>query len=165
MKPSDSILKKIYSCLGLLIVLFVFHANALAAEDITTEENKYVGVDACIDCHEDIVNIFKKNSKKAHSDKSIKKMRPKLTEAEYNGCLKCHTTGYGEASGFVSFTKTPELGMVGCESCHGMGYLHAQDPTTENISRTPNIKLCESCHDDSIIQRISYDGRIHAGGH
>ncbi len=156
---SHKIFAIIFTC------LLYLPSSLLAAEANMEATNKYVGVDACMDCHEDIVTIYKSTSKKAHSDISVKKMREKLTDDEYKECLKCHTTGYGMPSGFVSFEETPELAVVGCESCHGMGYLHTIEASKETISRTPNLELCVKCHDDSKVQRISYDGRIHAGGH
>jgi hypothetical protein len=36
-------------------------------------------------------------------------------------CLKCHATGYGKPSGFVSIEETEELHGVTCEACHGPG--------------------------------------------
>ncbi len=146
----------------ILFALFALQPFIAFGEE---EENKYVGVDACEDCHYEIVEIYKETSSKAHSDASVLVMREKLTTAEFQNCLSCHTTGYGEKSGFVSFEQTPHLANVGCESCHGMGYLHTMDGSTESIMRTPSIELCSTCHDDSKIERIHYDGRIHAGGH
>ncbi len=149
-----------------LLFLYLLHiGHAFEAHTMEQENNKYVGVDACIDCHADIVDIYRKSSSKATSDKSVLIMREKLTEREYQECLSCHTTGYGEPSGFVSFEKTPHLAMVGCESCHGMGYLHTLDGSPDTISRTPTQKLCITCHDDNKIPRIKYDGRLRAGGH
>ncbi len=130
-----------------------------------TEQNKYVGVEACVECHEDIVKTFRANSEKAVSDKAILKMREKLTAAEFQECYSCHTTGYGEPSGFVSFEQTPHLAHVGCESCHGMGYLHTQEQTAESLPQKPTLEVCKKCHDDTKVTRIYFDGRIHAGGH
>ena len=36
-------------------------------------------------------------------------------------CLKCHATGHGKPSGFVSMDATEELHGVTCEACHGPG--------------------------------------------
>ncbi len=148
---------------------FFFSLTTLLCFDVYSnediQENKYVGVDACADCHYEIVEIYNKTSSKAQSNESVLVMREKLTEKEFQECLSCHTTGYGEESGFVSFEQTPHLAVVGCESCHGMGYLHTIEGSVETIMRTPALELCETCHDDSRVNRIKYDGRIHAGGH
>ncbi len=140
-------------------------ASPSSAPPAPAIQNKYVGVEACVECHEEIVQNFRKNSEKAVSDKAILKMRRKLTPAEFQECFSCHTTGYGEASGFVSFEQTPHLAHVGCEACHGMGYLHTQEQTAESLSQKPTIEVCQKCHDDGKVTRIFYDGRIHAGGH
>ncbi len=156
--------------LAFCVIFSSIHIAAYAepvddAEENSTEDNWYVGTEACADCHADTVRAFKANSKKSTSKESVMIMKEKLTEAEFKGCLACHTTGYGKKGGFVSYEQTPHLADVGCESCHGMGGLHAEDGSPESISRTPTIQLCATCHDDSKIARISYDGRIYSGAH
>jgi len=41
-------------------------------------------------------------------------------------CLKCHTTGFGEATGFKAIAATPQLVGAACESCHGPGSKHGE---------------------------------------
>ncbi len=159
--------KKLYAALLLTGLSCLLYTPSLGQEntDIGSPQNKYVGVDACIECHEDIVKTYRATSGKAKSDKSIIKMREKLTDAEFKECLSCHTTGYGQPTGFVSFESTPHLAVVGCESCHGMGYLHTQDQSADSIEVQANLELCVQCHNDAKVPRIHYDGRVHAGGH
>ena len=40
-------------------------------------------------------------------------------------CLKCHTTGYGQPTGYKD-AKSEGLTDVGCESCHGPGSKHEE---------------------------------------
>ncbi len=155
--------KKVF--LGFSCFLYLMSSFSAHSAQTDSPQNKYVGVEACVECHEEIVRIYRTTSEKAVSDKAILKMRKKLTAEEFRGCLSCHTTGYGEPSGFVSFEQTPHLAVVGCESCHGMGYLHTIEQSVESIAQKPTLEVCLKCHDDSKVTRIFFDGRVHAGGH
>ena len=66
----------------------------------------------------------------------------------YGGaCAPCHSTGFGEASGFVLGGSTPHLEGIGCEECHGPGSKHAAAPSHDNINRVPRAEdTCWDCH-------------------
>jgi hypothetical protein len=68
-------------------------------------------------------------------------------------CVKCHTTGYGEATGFTSIADTPELAGVGCEACHGPGSLYKDREVMESREASvaaglniPDEATCTACH-------------------
>lgn len=125
----------------------------------------YVGAAACESCHEEQYASYQKNSRKAHSWRSILKMRPKLTEAELRGCYACHTTGYNKPGGFVSFEQTPELSNVGCESCHGPGSAHAESGDAAAIRRTPKLDECLVCHNAQRVENFNFKPMLYHGGH
>ncbi len=60
-------------------------------------------------------------------------------------CIKCHTTGYGYVSGFLSYEENPDLINVGCESCHGAGSEHVKDVSKKLYGADENN--CDMCHD------------------
>lgn len=120
-------LKKIL--VGVISVMFftaffsAFTANADSAE--------YLGVRKCKMCHMKQYKAWQK-TKMATSFENLKagvKVEAKKKagldpDRDYTtdaNCLKCHTTGYGEAGGFKSLTETPKLINVQCEGCHGPG--------------------------------------------
>ncbi|MBZ4648725.1 MAG: cytochrome, partial [Desulfomicrobiaceae bacterium] len=65
--------------LGLVLVGLTLPALA--------QENRYVGSQACADCHEAQYASYKANSKKAHSSRTVQQMASDLTEEELKSCF------------------------------------------------------------------------------
>lgn len=70
-------------------------------------------------------------------------------------CLQCHTTGYGEESGFQSVEETPELANVTCEACHGPGSIYKdremmkdREASMANGLIIPDEETCRGCHNE-----------------
>lgn len=118
----------------------------------------YTGTKKCASCHFDQYLKWKKSN---HS-KAFDMLTEKYQKDE--NCLKCHTTGHGEPSGFKDFTTTPALAGISCESCHGPGSKHDEISTMyKNVAKLnpeqeaavrgsiwkmlPN-NVCVECHNE-----------------
>jgi hypothetical protein len=146
----------------------VLSAGAIILPGPANAASAYVGSATCQGCHEKEYETFSKHSRKAHSDKSVKLMTKKLTAEEVKGCYVCHTTGYGQPGGFVSFEKTPDLGHLGCESCHGPGSAHVDSGGGKSSivgKGRMNIAQCEKCHKNERVVNFRYKPRMYNGGH
>jgi Cytochrome c554 and c-prime len=85
---------------------------------------KYVGSEACKNCHEFAYMVWK-NSKHAHAFHTLETAtRPKLRQFD-GECVVCHVIGFEYLTGYRNEKDTPQLKDVGCESCHGPGSIHA----------------------------------------
>jgi hypothetical protein len=84
------------------------------------EGQTYVGVKNCAACHLDQYLDWRGTKHAKGFDILPARYR---TDAS---CLKCHTTGYGEPTGFKSVAATPNLVGTSCEACHGPGSKHAE---------------------------------------
>lgn len=126
---------------------------------------KYVGSEACKNCHEAEYKSFISYAKKATSYNSIERIKDRLTEEELKGCYLCHTTGYGKPGGFISVEKTPHLKNAGCEVCHGPGELHVKTQNKDHIKNQLTIKDCEVCHTEERVRAFRYRPLIHGGAH
>lgn len=129
------------------------------------QAGRYVGSVRCGECHSEQYEFFSRDSKKAHTWQSVEKMRSNLKPEELKSCYACHTTGYGQPGGFVSYEKTPEMAEVGCETCHGPGELHAESMETTDIKRTPSIEDCELCHSSERIHDFNFKPLRFSGAH
>lgn len=117
----------------------------------------YIGVSKCASCHFDKrVDWMKQQDK---HKKAFEVLPAKYQEDP--ACLKCHSTGFGEATGFHTAAAEPNLAGVTCEACHGPGSAHAEiaktlpktklSPEQDKIARDSIYKMlpqnvCVSCH-------------------
>jgi hypothetical protein len=63
-------------------------------------------------------------------------------------CVACHTTGYGERTGFrIGAPDRQDLASVGCEACHGPGGRHIDAQGRGFIRRELPEHGCRACHD------------------
>ncbi len=88
---------------------------------------KFVGSQACADCHQDAFDVWKETPH-AHAATTLTKVKPpRQFDPE---CVSCHVTGWNPqeffpyASGYESLKSTPLLAGNGCENCHGPGAEH-----------------------------------------
>jgi peroxiredoxin len=115
------------------------------------EKSDYVGSQACQSCHGKEHKLW---SESAHA-RAFATLGAK-NAAKNADCQKCHTTGFGEATGFPAGGAA--LQGVGCESCHGPGKRHvdAQGKTpgtilalTDKCDSCAISLICGKCHDEA----------------
>jgi hypothetical protein len=116
----------------------------------------YIGMKRCSSCHFKQYMTWKKTK---HAKEAWESVPAKYrTSAE---CLPCHTTGYGQPTGFKDEASSPNLTGTTCEACHGPGSKHEQvcqqyvnkklTPDEEKIARDSIYKVlprnvCVACH-------------------
>jgi hypothetical protein len=143
----------ISAAMGLYTVALLLTGLANAAPP---ENQTYVGTKECAACHFEQYMTWKK-SKHALSFETL----PPEYKANEK-CLKCHTTGFGAATGFKDPAATPNLTGISCEQCHGPGSEHVKvcKPLTDKKTlsdaekaaakgstwRTLPKNVCTECH-------------------
>jgi len=104
-----------------ILVAFLFLAagssSGTAVADPPADQD-YTGSKRCASCHFEQFMAWKKTK---HAE-AFKNMPDKYKTDP--ACLKCHTTGYGQPSGFKDLASTPNLAGNTCETCHGPGSEH-----------------------------------------
>ncbi|MBE0426450.1 MAG: cytochrome C [Nitrospirae bacterium] len=150
--------------IAIFLASFVL-TNAVSISETEKRATKYVGSEACKECHENEYKSFMTYAKKATSYRSVERLEKKLTEEELKGCYSCHTTGYGNPGGFISVEDTPHLKNAGCEVCHGPGELHIKTRQSFHIKRKLTVEDCEVCHTEERVKAFRYKPLIHGGAH
>jgi hypothetical protein len=131
--------------------------KAAAAPDTTKKVHAYVGTKTCKMCHNSEAQgkIFDKwlSTKHANAVAALDSAKGERTNAK---CLKCHTTGYGSATGYDKMADkqgAQDLGSVGCEACHGPGAdykaMSVMKDKTAAIAAglvMPTEATCKTCH-------------------
>ena len=152
---------------GKRVLAGIICTAALLLTQASVAENRYVGSEACRDCHEEAYENFHNYAKKAHSFEAIRKMREHLTNEEVKTCYECHTTGYGQPGGFEDEHTTPKMANAGCEVCHGPGAAHIESEDADDIIGTGKLSKdrCEKCHSRERIQAFNFKPLLHGGAH
>ena len=115
------------------------------------EKGEYIGSAACQSCHAKEHELWAASSH-AHAFNTL----AKSGDQKKPDCQRCHTTGFGEPTGFPH--AGGPLENVGCESCHGPGKRHVEDAgktpgtilgLTDKCDSCVILLICGSCHDDA----------------
>ena len=106
------------------------------------QQNGYVSATACQQCHQQEYLQWSATRHAFAFETLLKKER--YFDA---GCLSCHTTGLGYATGFQIGDQDSTLKGVQCETCHGPGKQHVGNPKKTNIRSGADTSLCLECHD------------------
>ena len=125
-------------------------ANAGTLPEPKPGEPVFAGTDACLDCHEDTRDFWKKNEH-AHAWVSLEELG-KTFDAD---CVSCHVTGYGMAGGSL-VGRTQGREAVQCEACHGPGSKHVDDSLPGSIVGKPTEASCTGCHNEHHSPRFEY---------
>jgi hypothetical protein len=123
--------------------------NFLSRDDSGKVMDRYLGAKVCSRCHSDISDRFQKSPHRT----AFERIR---NVDDRKSCLKCHTTGYGDFSGYGSeeaVSKKVELEGVRCEACHGPGTAHSRDGKYVQAA----MRRCETCHTKERSPRFDYD--------
>lgn len=152
----------------------------MVAATVSAGDYEYVGSKKCKKCHIPQYKSWEKG-KKGHALETLKpgqateaKQKHELDSAkDYStdeSCLKCHTTGFGHATGYAipdpedkkAVKRAKKLAGVGCESCHGPGsaYVKVFEEITKS-KRTYKVEelyavglnkieeaTCTACHNE-----------------
>lgn len=116
----------------------------------TASPFSYVGSEACTGCHQQAHEVWAKSGH-GHAFETLK---TKGAEADPN-CIRCHTVGFGESSGYRREFDGQRLASVGCESCHGPGSEHVSQRSQALADSAFEVSFkfrklgeadCTSCH-------------------
>lgn len=131
--------------------------------------NKFVGSQACADCHTKAFAIWKETPHAHATDTLVHPGERSEIERHFDPeCLSCHVTGWNAKSyfpyesGYLGLEETPMMIGNGCENCHGPGSAHVaaelgDTDATDDMLKTLRIamrlplskadKKCIECHD------------------
>lgn len=112
------------ACLVLLVVAANVNSQPPVKADAPADPappagQTYTGSKACASCHFKQFTAWKKTKHAKEAWESV----PEKYRADKE-CLPCHSTGYGQETGFKDAESSANLVGTGCEACHGPGSEH-----------------------------------------
>lgn len=134
-------------------------AASLTLEEVHSAVADYAGPkDGCRKCH---LREYRSWEKTPHADAF--EVLPE-EERDNPECVRCHTTGYGQPTGFVNLDETPALAGVTCEVCHGPGSEYRDKELMKDREGSmaaglilPDETTCRSCHNEDSPEFAGFD--------
>ncbi len=121
-----------------------------------TPQASYVGSNTCASCHQ---TSHKQWLGTSHA-KAFDALKKRDSDADPK-CIKCHSVGFGEPSGYLRKFKETQLVNVGCESCHGPGSEHVRQRTSGTKALFKYRPLgegdCRQCHFGEFSRPFNWD--------
>lgn len=131
------------------------HTDPNAIPGVTTTAT-YVGSESCKQCHEKDYEIWSKSGH-AHAFATLQRTG---SEADPH-CVKCHSVGFDQPSGYRRPLGSSSLIDVGCESCHGPASehlaKHVDGKPTSFRFRPLGPGDCTSCHYGEFSRPFEWD--------
>ncbi len=138
-----------------LINLAWAQVHGVSCAPATAEVRGIVGTAACVACHAEAGEVFKK-TKHPLAYKTL----VGVGKQNHLDCVGCHVTGWQRPQGVCRIDETAGREEVGCESCHGAGDAHVKQPLKTNISRAVEAKTCTGCHDRENSPQFDFDAYL-----
>jgi hypothetical protein len=136
----------------------------------TKEPRKFVGHEACADCHTKAYKAFVESPHYVATEKIAKPTQRASIPRHFDPeCISCHVTGWNPqeyfpyVSGYLDYEESEHLHTNGCENCHGPGSLHVaaelgEIDVTDEMKKTYRDQMrltleqarksaCAECHD------------------
>lgn len=110
----------------------------------------YTGSFACSVCHKVIYDHWRKTKHGTAYNTLVEAGNQYDPE-----CVRCHTTGYGDVSGFLHDETDQNLIHVGCECCHGAGNRHIKD--VNGAYGSTDEATCLACHDSEHSPKFQFE--------
>jgi hypothetical protein len=111
-----------FGLLGVVVLSTLVREKSIAQEPLAEppQGQTFVGTKECAACHFEQFMVWRGTP---HA--KAFEILPAKYRAD-SSCLKCHTTGHGQPTGFKSMQETPNLVGNSCEGCHGPGSKHTE---------------------------------------
>lgn len=119
-RPARTLFGRLFFTVTCVVVTAAGLSPSGTIEGAVPEGQSYIGVKKCASCHFQQYMTWAKTKHAKTFD---------LLPANYQTdatCIKCHTTGHGEPTGFKDKATTPNLVGTSCEKCHGPGSKHEE---------------------------------------
>jgi hypothetical protein len=159
----------------LFLAIVVFGALAALPAFAEAAAHDYVGTSKCKMCHKgESKGMVWENWLETKHAKAMETLDAEKGEDKNPECLKCHTVGFGTATGYNPETPDENFASVGCEACHGAGADYKAMKVMKDREQAvaagmiiPTEETCTGCHNEAspTFKGFNYEEALATGTH